>query len=146
MLIPVLLACAIGLSVAFQPVTNASAVSTVGVAPIMVASNAIVFLISLGYAALSPGAANWRALTSLRPDLLLGGAIYGAIIVFAGLYVFPRLGAALALGIIVASQLAGAMVIDHFGLYGMPVRPFSIERALGVVLVLGGAWLLRPTA
>ncbi len=145
MLIPTLVALAIGICVGLQPVTNASAASQVGVGPIMVASSALVLIASVVFAVVSPGKANWPALLSLRPDLLLGGAVYGCIIVFGGLYAFPRLGASLTLALIVAAQFCAGVMIDHDGLYDMPTRPMSGVKFAGLALILAGAWLLRPT-
>jgi transporter family-2 protein len=35
------------------------------------------------------------------------------------------------------------MLADHFGLLGLPLRPASLARMLGVALVLGGAILVQ---
>ena len=44
---------------------------------------------------------------------------------------------------VVAGQLGGAMLADHFGWFGVVVRPISLVRLLGLALVLGGALLVQ---
>jgi transporter family-2 protein len=53
------------------------------------------------------------------------------------------LGAALMLAASIVGQLAAALVIDHYGLFGGSVIPISATRVLGVVLLAGGVILIR---
>lgn len=80
------------------------------------------------------GAAPWWA--------WLGGAI-GASYVAMTVFVAPRLGGVLMLGVAIVGQLVGSLVVDHFGLVGFPVREVTPGRAAGVVLLLGGAAMVR---
>jgi len=66
-----------------------------------------------------------------------GGAM-GAFLVTSGIFFAPKVGAANWLGILVVSQLAGAVVLDHYGWAGYPVRPANIVRLAGVALMIGG--------
>jgi transporter family-2 protein len=34
------------------------------------------------------------------------------------------------------------MLVDHYGLVGLPQNPVSMQRVLGVLLLLGGALLI----
>jgi transporter family-2 protein len=43
----------------------------------------------------------------------------------------------------IAGQLAAALVLDHYGLLGLERHPVTLTRALGFVLVLVGAALVR---
>ena len=70
-----------------------------------------------------------------------GGAM-GAVLVTASILFGPKVGAANWLGILVVSQLAGAVVLDHWGLVGYPVRPATWVRLVGVALLIGGAVLV----
>ena len=45
----------------------------------------------------------------------------------------------------VAGQLAAALVLDHFGLLGLVRHPVNLSRALGLILVLVGAVLVRKS-
>ena len=131
------LALVIGICVALQPVTNAAGGERIGFGPLMVIANAVVFLFSIVFYFLWPGEAHWGKVTSLRPDYLFG-ALYGTTIVFGGFLVFPKIGATSALSLIILGQLAFGLIIDHFGLYGMPQQSVTAMKLLGVGLVMGG--------
>lgn len=65
------------------------------------------------------------------------GAI-GAIIVVLQLSAAPILGASLLIALFVAGQVSGSVVADGFGLVGYAVRPPSMLRIAGLVLVVVG--------
>lgn len=71
------------------------------------------------------------------------GGFYGAAFVAALAYAAPRLGIAAALTVAVASQLAAALVVDRFGLFGLPQQPVTIGKLAGLGLVLAGVVLVR---
>ena len=84
-----------------------------------------------------------RALSSLPAWLWCGGLI-GALFVFCGTLLVPRLGAAGMICLVVAGQLLGSLLLDHFGVLSQP-RPVAALRVLGAVLVVAGALLVvRP--
>ena len=58
-------------------------------------------------------------------------------------FVFPRLGAATALALMVLGQGVMALVIDHQGLWGLRIVPVTGARLLGVVCLVAGVVLLR---
>lgn len=69
---------------------------------------------------------------------LLGGFFVTVVVVLA-----PRLGVATALALAVAGQMAGAVLIDHLGWFGVAARPFDLSRAAGAALLVAGVVLLR---
>jgi transporter family-2 protein len=71
------------------------------------------------------------------------GGFCGFLIVFSLALVFPKIGAALAMALVVLGQSAAALAIDHFGLLEMPKAPLSIARVAGLALVAGGVALIR---
>jgi transporter family-2 protein len=77
--------------------------------------------------------------------LLLVGGVLGATFLSANVYLAPRLGAAATLCFVIAGQIVAAMIIDRFGLFDFAVRDLSPGRAIGVILVLAGAVLVRLT-
>ncbi len=86
-------------------------------------------------------------LSSLRPTSALPWYAYtsgllGLVIVGSVGFVVPRLGAAKGFTLILASQFLLAALIDHFGLFGAVVRPMTISRAVGLAILLTGAWLV----
>lgn len=143
MIWPIIVAIAMGFAVAFQPITNALAAGKVGLGPLFVASNAFVLLVSVAYALWFSDRAGWSALPSLRLDLLLGGGLYGCVIIFGGVYIFPKLGASVAVALIVLSQCVFAALIDHFGFYGLPREPISMARVFGLALICAGVLVIQ---
>lgn len=73
------------------------------------------------------------------------GGVLGAIFVVVSLILVPKIGTT-ALGIsFICGQLLMAIIMDHYGLAGLAVRPVDGQRLLGVALVLLGAFLVtRP--
>ena len=72
---------------------------------------------------------------------LTGGAI-GMTLVTTSLLFAPKVGSGTWLGIMVVAQLAGAVLLDHFGLAGYAVRHASWQRVVGVLLMAGGVVLV----
>ncbi len=72
----------------------------------------------------------------------LGGGLLGATFVTTSIFVAPRIGATLFFALIVAGQMTGALVLDHFGWIGFPHDPVSMTKLLGVFLVIGGVVLI----
>lgn len=73
----------------------------------------------------------------------LGGVI-GAVFVVGATLLVPRLGAAALVCLVVFGQIAGSLVLDHFGVLTAP-KPADALRIVGVVLVAVGALLVvRP--
>ena len=70
------------------------------------------------------------------------GGIIGAIYVTGIIMIIPRLGAALAFSLIVAGQLMMSVLMDHFGLLGVPVNPVTPTKILGFLLLLAGVILI----
>ena len=73
---------------------------------------------------------------------LLGG-IFGAIYVVSVIIVMPVLGVGTATVLLLFAQLVTSMVFDHFGWLGTQIRPFDIYRAVGVILMAIGIYLIN---
>lgn len=80
---------------------------------------------------------NWRQISWF----MWGAGLLGVLLYLTLSVTFPRLGAATAVTCIIVGQLLAGVVLDHFGLAGI-ARPLSLSRALGVGVVLSGAWLI----
>ncbi|QLB13859.1 transporter family-2 protein [Bisgaardia hudsonensis] len=68
---------------------------------------------------------------------LIGGVL-GAFAVIATIFLAPKMGITNMLFFIIIGQLIGALVIDHFGLIGMPKRPMDLWQLLGFFTVALG--------
>lgn len=71
------------------------------------------------------------------------GGMFGAIFIALGIVLVPKLGAATFFALLVAGQMIGSMLFDHFGILGLPVNPISLTRLLGAMLLVGGVLLIR---
>ncbi len=141
-LAPFLLAMLGGIGLAVQPPTNAAlgrSIGSVMMAALVSFAVGTVILIGVWLIADRTPLANLR---EARPWMFLGGA-YGAFFVTAAAFAAPRLGLASMLTIMIATQLVAALVIDRFGLIGLPRAPISGLRLAGVGLVLVGVVLVR---
>ncbi|WP_407252114.1 DMT family transporter [Klebsiella pneumoniae] len=55
----------------------------------------------------------------------------------------PKLGATTVLALMVVGQMLLSLMLDHYGLLGIPVYPVTGIRLLGVVLLVLGVVLIR---
>ena len=71
----------------------------------------------------------------------LGGLI-GAFAVVAGLLFVDKVGAGAFAGLTITANLIMSIIIDQFGLFGMPVHHANIWRIVGAALMCGGIALI----
>ncbi|MEM7566799.1 MAG: DMT family transporter [Pseudomonadota bacterium] len=99
-----------------------------------------ILVLGITLAARQPiGLAGW----SNAPWWALLGGVAGAVVVMGGIYVVPITGAAVFIGGVVLGQATGAATADHFGWFGLPERPMDLGRGVGLLLILGGLYLVR---
>ncbi len=70
------------------------------------------------------------------------GGLIGVLIVWAVMASIPKLGVAVATTSIIVGQVLTALVIDHFGLFGLRPVPFTWLKGAGLLLLAAGARLL----
>jgi transporter family-2 protein len=135
------LAIAAGVAAAMQAATNSGLARSAGLGAALVVNTVIVLIGAIGlWAAMGarptffPAGASWT--------LYLGG-IFGFVIIASLAFVLPKIGAAYAVALMVGGQCVAALVVDHFGLMGMPRDPMTLQRMIGVGLVAAGAVVLR---
>jgi transporter family-2 protein len=71
------------------------------------------------------------------------GGLLGAFVVTVTLISVSQIGAGNMFVLIVAGQLATAVLMDHFGILGMKPNPVSLQKFLGICLLVAGAWLVN---
>ncbi len=71
------------------------------------------------------------------------GGIFGAIYIAISILMLPKLGAATLIALLVAGQMLGSIVFDHFGLLGVPVHQVNPGRVLGALMLVAGVLLIR---
>lgn len=77
------------------------------------------------------------------PPVALTGGLLGAFFVAVSIIILPRLGVAMTVSLIIAGQMLMSIMIDHFGLLGLPVREISLPRLAGVLMIVFGVVLIR---
>jgi transporter family-2 protein len=142
-LVPILLVLAAGGMIALQAPTNAM-LARAGGSPVLAAlfsftvGTLCLFAVWLG-SGLRPRAA---AFAGLPWYAWLGGA-YGAVYVAIAAYAAPKIGIASLITFGIAGQIAIALLLDHYGLLGLPREPVNLGRVLGAILVIAGVVLVR---
>ncbi len=77
------------------------------------------------------------------PLIAWTGGIMGAFFVASAVILVPRLGVALTFSLIIAGQMLVTLIIDHFGLLGVPVKEINYMRVIGATLITLGVILIR---
>lgn len=72
----------------------------------------------------------------------LGGTLGASFVVISAFFV-REIGVAGFLGIAIAGQMLGSLVLDHFGLFGMPVQQVSMLRVIGAFGLVVSAYLIK---
>lgn len=78
--------------------------------------------------------------------LPLGFALTGLLpfpYLLAASYLAPKIGVALFVAALIAGQLGGGVIFDHFGVLDTATRPVDAIRLLGVAALLAGVILVR---
>ena len=84
---------------------------------------------------------NIQAWKSLPWYMLISGIF--CLILYQTINVtLPRLGSTMMVTLIIIGQLGTGVLIDHFGWLGVPVNPITFSRAAGLLLLLGGGYLI----
>ncbi len=71
------------------------------------------------------------------------GGLLGAFVVTVTLISVSQIGAANMFILIIAGQLATAVVMDHFGVLGVKESPINLQKLIGVFLVVCGAYIVN---
>lgn len=71
------------------------------------------------------------------------GGILGVIFVTSNIFLLPMIGAALTVVLALCGQMVIALIIDHFGWFGVPKHQINIQRIFGVILMVAGIFLIQ---
>ena len=71
------------------------------------------------------------------------GGLLGAFFVFTAAFVAPRIGALLFMVLVLLGQLSSAVFLDHQGWVGYKDIPINFGKIAGLLLILGGIWVVR---
>ncbi len=76
------------------------------------------------------------------PWYMFGLGSLGVVLYLTLSYTIPKFGATSAVTLIIVGQLIMGLLLDSFGLFGLPMRPIEITRIFGIVLLLAGSYLM----
>lgn len=71
------------------------------------------------------------------------GGLLGVFVVTIVLLSVMEIGAANMFVLIVAGQLVTALLMDHFGVLGMKPSPITLQKMIGIVCLVVGAYLVN---
>lgn len=139
--LPYMLAAVIvGATISTQPALNAILARAIGSA--FVASAISIAIALLGILAVLAVVGVERiagdTFTAVPWWVYLAG-LAGTVFVVGGVIIAPVTGALAFFVCIVAGQMIGSVIADHYGAFGLEIREVSVMRLLGIALVLLGA-------
>ncbi|MDD4972710.1 MAG: DMT family transporter [Bacteriovorax sp.] len=76
------------------------------------------------------------------PWYLFTGGVVGSVFIFGALFALPKIGASTFFGQIVLGQLLMTLIVDHYGVFGLPIHKIDSIRIIGVALLISGAFLI----
>ena len=117
---------------------SAAMVSPFGASTLQLAIGAAL-LLALATLAGSLGA--FGLLDRAEPWHLVGG-LGSAIYITAGILLFPRLGALVAVGLFISGQMLASLLLDSFGWLGVARDVHETAALAGAAAVVVGAWLI----
>ena len=87
----------------------------------------------------------WPALSSVghAPWWSWTGGLIGVFYVNVVVLLTQRLGVGMTLALAIAGQMSAALLLDHAGLLGLPVRQVTARHMLGAALLVAGVVLIR---
>ncbi|MEM8659734.1 MAG: DMT family transporter [Pseudomonadota bacterium] len=138
------IAVSVGILLSLQPAVNAVMAKGLGSALLAsVFSITISFLlICITWQLIGKSQLELAKITQLPWWVVIGG-VAGVCIVLAGIMIAPQLGLALFFVCMIAGQLFGSTLVDHYGAFDAAVRPINTMKVAGLLLVLAGAALVE---
>ncbi|MGY6663004.1 MAG: DMT family transporter [Glycocaulis sp.] len=143
LVLPVIMVVIAGAAVATQPAFNAQLAallySPLRAALVNFTAGALILLSLVLVFALRNGLPARETMVSVPPYLWIAGGALGALFVTTSAWATPKIGVGAFFSVLIAAQLIAALVMDHFGLLGLDVRPANLMRIGGVLLLMAGA-------
>ncbi|MEI7013854.1 DMT family transporter [Leptospira licerasiae] len=78
-----------------------------------------------------------------QPWWIWTGGFLGAILVTSSLLFAPKLGATSWVALLLLGQVVTSVLLEKWGALGFPEKPISIQKMIGLGLLLLSAWLVR---
>jgi bacterial/archaeal transporter family-2 protein len=143
-LVPSALAILAGASVAIQQVLNANLRTSLNSAAWSGFVSYFLGLVCMALLALAlRDPVPSLSVTGRIPWWAYSGGLFGATFIGLAIFLVPKLGAATFIVLIITGQMVAAMILDHFGWFGLAQRPIDPPRLIGIALLIGGCFLIR---
>jgi bacterial/archaeal transporter family-2 protein len=139
--VAVFLMAAVGGLIALQPAVNAGLGRATGNITAALISFAIGTLL-LAVIMVLGGQAGGLGSTFDLPWYYLLGGVLGAAYVFTALVTVSSIGAGGVAAATITGQLTASIVLDRLGVLGLEETPITLERVVGVLLLLAGTYLI----
>ncbi|HUR36740.1 MAG TPA: DMT family transporter [Terriglobales bacterium] len=137
-----LLAALGGAAIALQALVNARLQQSAGNPVLAATISFAVGLVGL-LIVLAPTHTSGAQTLSQAPWWAWIGGLLGAFYIVMSILLIPRIGAAALISSTVLGQMVFAIIADHYGFMGTPVREASPLRLLGGALLIAGVFLIR---
>lgn len=136
-----ILAVVAGVAASLQASTNSRLAQSAGLGPALVMNTSIVLMGTILFWWANGGGTTFFPAGASATHYL--GGLYGFTVIASAAFLFPRLGAAWTVALMVLGQSLSALFIDYHGMFGLPVVPMSPQRIAGVILVALGVAVFR---
>lgn len=139
--VAVILMALVGGLIALQPAVNAGLGRVTGNIAAALVSFAIGTLLLAVIVVIAGQAGGVADAFDVRWYYLLGGVL-GAAYVFTALVTVSSIGAGGVAAATITGQLTAGIALDRLGVLGLEETPITVERLVGVVLLLVGTYLI----
>ena len=139
--VAVLLTAGVGVLVALQAPINAGLGKATGSLPAALVSFLIGTAVLAAIVVLAGQADGVTHAGEVRWYYLLGGAL-GAAYVTTVLITVGTVGAGGVAAATITGQLSASVILDRLGVLGLEETPLTVERVIGVALLLAGTFLI----
>lgn len=133
-----------GIFVSVQNSINPGLTKEIGAAETTVVVH-FVGLISAIILNLIIGTGDIRRITEVDKIYLIGGAL-GVGVVYSVAQSVPLVGTTMVSILMLLSQLTIALIIDHYGLFGMEKNPIMINKVIGIAVIMAGIFIFNKVS
>jgi transporter family-2 protein len=132
-----------GAVLAMQAPINGALARAAGDATFAACINFLVGFLVMGCVVMLRGAWPATGFVANAPSWAWIGGALGGFYITMMVTMIPITGAQTAAMAGILGQLATAMILDHYGAFGLPVQPITWQRIAGLAMVAGGVLLSR---
>ncbi len=147
LLLPIIFAILSGLAMSIQPGIN-SLLGRAVQSP-WLASTISFFVGTIALAVITIGFGEFKSVSFFletvknQPWWIWVGGLLGALVVTSALVFAPKIGATSWIALFLVGQVATSVFLEKWGVLGFPEKRISVEKLIGLALLILSAWLVR---